>query len=415
MGFGTDHLRNLTKELESVRFAERDDSVSIRASKARFNCRFRQIFLLGVFSGMVGYWGYLYSLQKNGAFLDGSLQVQFGDETFGALQYAFFSGTYEQSSDDIIAQRPVYYERGVLSNRSSGRFFYCEEEQAWVFAIGNVTKSKERDDGCNWLLRSLKTKKYDLAEVPSFGWKIWTGRVQDVQFLQMQPGDCSTVSDCNYHGTCLSDGSCECDPGWLGKSCRFEEALCEEITFYIEDSPIQNFTVLRDENGQVMTAYERPMYYGRSTNDERLIVIIFTGRRWFVTVWDESELATVKDLRSTLSVPFFHAFWSQIYERNTVVFSQPTYAIMPVSADVRWDILGATRSRGDFGVFGFWKSVAFASMHCAKVDCSIPLACGVNGVCQNSTCVCQNNTTGHFCQYPFSPQISAARQTHDEL
>jgi len=219
-----------------------------------------------------------------------------------------------------------------------------------------VTKSQERDNGCNWLMRSIKTKKYDLSEVPVFGWKIWTGRVREASFLRIIPADCSFDSDCNYHGTCLPNGRCECDAGWLGKFCRFEDAVCPNIVFYIEDKPVQNFTILLDDDGKVMTAYERPVYYGQRPSGE-FIVILYTGRRWFVTLWDdESDLSSAVDhIRFGLSNPFFHAYWSQIYDKNTVVFSAPTESLLPVSDEVQWDILGVTKSKGDFGTFGFWK------------------------------------------------------------
>ena len=84
-------------------------------------------------------------------------------------------------------------------------------------------------------------------------------------------------------------------------------------------------------------------------------MILFTGRRWFITVWNEEDVFSVEKIRSVLSAPFFHAYWSRIYEKSTLVFSTPTESIMPVSEDVRWDVLGATKSRGDFGAFGFGK------------------------------------------------------------
>jgi hypothetical protein len=69
--------------------------------------------------------------------------------------------------------------------------------------------------------------------------------------------------------TCQSDETCQCDPGWLGKYCRFEEALCDEIIFYIDNTPIQNFMILRDKDGRIMTAYEKPIYNGKRDNDSR--------------------------------------------------------------------------------------------------------------------------------------------------
>jgi len=105
----------------------------------RWRMRGRQIFLFVVFGVLVGMWGWLYARQQNGDFIAHTIQVQFGDETYGELQYAYFSGTYELASDERVGRRPVYYERGETSNRSSGKFFYCTAEEAWVFTIADVS------------------------------------------------------------------------------------------------------------------------------------------------------------------------------------------------------------------------------------------------------------------------------------
>lgn len=410
-GFITDGLRKTAQDLQNVRLEERDDSLSFRGGRAKCHCRFRQLFLLAVFSAMTAYWGTLYSRQKNGEFITPTLHVQFGDEVYDTLHYAFFTGEYVQAPGERIAQRPVYYERGSASNRTSGRFFYCEEEEAWVFGVYNISKSRDRDSGCNWLAKSYRTDKYDLAEVASFGWKIWTGRIQEAEHLRILPSACQDDTDCNYHGQCMPNGQCECDAGWLGKACRFEDTVCPNLVFYLEANPVQNFTILLDENDQPTLSYDRPVFYGTGPSDGRFYVILYTGRRWFITMWDGDDLATAHDVRKSLDVQFFHAFWTQLYRKSTVVFSSPTESIMPVSPGVEWDLVSASKSKGDFGTLGFFRSLQFARLHCEQVDCSIPLVCGLNGVCVNETCVCHNETRGHFCQFPFVAQIDALRES----
>ena len=37
--------------------------------------------------------------------------------------------------------------------------------------------------------------------------------------------ECAELCNCSVRGTCLShDGSCDCDPGWMGQSCQ--EGVC---------------------------------------------------------------------------------------------------------------------------------------------------------------------------------------------
>lgn len=79
-------------------------------------------------------------------------------------------------------------------------------------------------------------------------------------------------------------------------------------------------------------------------------------------VWNEEHQSSIDNLCLMLSDPFFHAYWSQIYEKNTVVFSAPTESIMPVSEEVRRDVLGATKSKGDFGAFIPKLSVCFNAL-----------------------------------------------------
>jgi hypothetical protein len=372
----------------------------------RWRMRGRSVLLLVVFGVLVGIWGWLYKRQLNGDFITRSIQIRFGDETYKEFQYAYFSGMYELAKDERVGRRPVYYERGETSNKASGKIFYCTAEEAWVFTIANVTTDKDRNDDCRWLLRSPTTSEYDFAAVPSTGWKVWTGRVQAANDFQLADAACEDASDCNYHGSCESDGHCECNPGWLGIYCGFEDLLCDTLVFYIQDEPIQTFDLLLDGNDEPIMVYNRPVYYGPDPDEdeEGFIVILYTGRRWFITKWDNEF--TVDELRSLLSKPFFHAQWSGLYEKNTLEFSVPTDSFLPVGGQVQWDSIASSRAKGDFGTLGFWKHVEFAMLHCQRVDCSVPLVCGTHGECQSGTCICNEGYTGHFCEFPFSPDIA---------
>ena len=417
-GFVTDQIQEATIALEDVHFTERDDTLAIQiqapirgrtTSSCCGNCwprgwrvRGRQIVLFVVYGVLVGIWAWLYSRQQNGDFIASTIQVQFGDETYGDLQYAFFSGMYELARNERLGGRPVYYERGEASGRSSGKFFYCQAEEAWVFTIANITTDKDRYDDCRWLFRSPTTNGYDLASESSEGWKVWTGRIQLAKDFRLAGAACSDDSDCNYHGSCESDGRCECEDGWAGKFCEFADNPCEKLVIYIEDEPILIFSLLKDGNGEHLMVYDRPVYYAE--DGEGIVVVLYTGRRWFITEWGDDVAEDV--LRSLLSQPFVHAHWSQIYSRGTQEFSEPTESFVPAGGGVTWDSLGSSRSRGDFGPLGFWRDVDFTTVHCESVDCSVDMVCGNAGECQNGTCICNEGRAGHFCQLPFAPDIS---------
>lgn len=115
-----------------------------------------------------------------------------------------------------------------------------------------------------------------------------------------------------------------------------------------------------------------------------MIVILYTGRRWFVTVgwewngklgghpWEDRGSLLSRLVVATLrKIP-----WSIPRRRRLLCMWAARCAGMSLDHQCHEET---------FGVLGFSNSVQFASMHCAKVDCSIAIMlCGVNGVCQNS-------------------------------
>lgn len=65
-----------------------------------------------------------------------TIGVNFNETNPPDLIFSFFSGNYYASFDkeDLVESRPVYWERGFVDS-TSGMFYYCDAEKAWVFTV----------------------------------------------------------------------------------------------------------------------------------------------------------------------------------------------------------------------------------------------------------------------------------------
>lgn len=125
-------------------------------------------------------------------------------------------------------------------------------------------------------------------------------------------------------------------------------------------------------------------------------------------------------------------------EKNTMVNTAPTEAIVHVSSKVRWDVLGSSMSRGDFWCSWLFQqcSICFNALcqsrlfdrnNALRSEWSMPKQLsGESYQFSNSMFILnkshcyhivksfalypQKNSIGHFCQFPFFPEIAAARQ-----
>ena len=53
-------------------------------------------------------------------------------------------------------------------------------------------------------------------------------------------GECRGSCDCNKRGDCSSvDGSCDCDPGWIGDSCEMSKSLLIYTVHAVNDTGIR--------------------------------------------------------------------------------------------------------------------------------------------------------------------------------
>ena len=180
--------------------------------------------------------------QNSGEYMCGSITVSFGDSIWKhalvrnntvlgsvqsyyekALVYSFFNGEYIRNG--TFNGYPRYTEQNKMNgNRFKetipAEFVYCSSEERWVFTHQDISK-REDDIECPWLFRSPKTREYNLVDVPSDGWSVFTGTVTPGNDFSILCNECEVESDCNYHGTVSSDATCNCDQGYYGEMLKY--------------------------------------------------------------------------------------------------------------------------------------------------------------------------------------------------
>lgn len=172
--------------------------------------------------------------QIRGSYQCHSITVNFGDDIWenaivlnstGGVEewdliYSYFNGVYVKQQE-IHDRRPIYLEQNKFDSspyevKNGAIIKYCEEERAWVFMHENIRKDENtRNSECPWLLKSPETDSFNLLEV-SGDWIIWTGTMNNGATFQTTCNTCDSVAECNYHGICTTDGTCECDSEQLG-------------------------------------------------------------------------------------------------------------------------------------------------------------------------------------------------------
>ena len=103
-------------------------------------------------------------------------------------------------------------------------------------------------------MRSPPTDAVNLEEVPTDGWKVWTGEtVEDAIDFDIICSQCKVKADCNYNGECnVDDGICECQEKALGGNCE-DGIPCHTIDGIaigdssIEYSPLNGFQLLHKD------------------------------------------------------------------------------------------------------------------------------------------------------------------------
>lgn len=332
-----------------------------------------------------------------------------------------------QTQTEVIAD----YDRfTAVNDRSLGRFEFCTGEGnfpgAWVFKIDGLNNAWERDeegeDCKNWLLRSPPTSESQLENVPTDGWKIWTSDgVAEPANFNLECNDCQRLVDCNFNGDC-KDGQCKCDPGFFGNNC-FDDTPCDSIQIeFMGDSSwdyrrLGSFRLLQKNGtlGPLTTEKDAQLVYGRPvylqtggfaslqdvlTADGEVEVVYYSGSRWTLSSLPAWRLKGrfLPELNGRKQGP--HSFWEELSEvTDSQFFSEFTTDKSP-AGDLRWYQVLKSRSRGDYGPYGFNVEVKLNIQCSGDCDPDPDLrSCGLNGNCTDGVCQCNNCFGGYYCEY----------------
>ncbi|KAL7517087.1 hypothetical protein ACHAWX_002040 [Stephanocyclus meneghinianus] len=226
------------------------------ASRKKMSVFLKSLYVLnlsGMLSGMfwVSYQQMSGSLHCNSVFVtfaediwqDAIVKTPSGEIENKVLIYSYFNGVYRRNSthDGL----PIYTEQSKLTGESYYRTVgaeikYCKSEGAWVFMHKDIRKSNEDDNECPWLLRSPDTTEYNLLSVTGT-WTVWAGSLKQSGRFSALCDECSDISQCNFHGQCIS-GRCICtDDKYFGNHCE-HKMPCRKLRGGESELPLCHFS-----------------------------------------------------------------------------------------------------------------------------------------------------------------------------
>jgi hypothetical protein len=353
--------------------------------------------------------------------------------------YSFFSGPYKAYFNKLVNERPVYYQGS--KDVASGKFYYCDPQKSWVFTVeafkdANAIPIETMNGNCDhgWLLRSPITEAFKLEDVPTDGWRIWTGSFEVASDFSFTCAECDSNLDCGLNRGECKGGACHCNN--KGNEGPFEGPFCNadpscdslinffNITETAADGVAYGSTnyakMVNFADDSALTAYDRPTYFS-VMNEAEIEVILYTGRRWYDAYFSPAEAFLF------LQPLGFHAYWGDVVSGNVKFYSETTDSQLPTGV-LKWYGIRTSRSAGNYGPFG--ASFDFHQIfECWSVDCNIKNVCGAANKCEpnanlgrpnnatiysveegNTTrlitggwCDCSNTEDyrypGHFCEY----------------
>jgi len=149
--------------------------------------------------------------QQTGEYFCKSVYVQWNDIYNPDL--ATLSGLYSISCKGVC-ERPGYLEKGHGNRKGTAKFFYCDDEEVWIFAYGDPStftcESALDPEDSAWKAKSSKIDhrteaSYDFIASAKFG---WFARHHDITSplpsMTIKCYDCRFNGDlCGKHGRCV--------------------------------------------------------------------------------------------------------------------------------------------------------------------------------------------------------------------
>jgi hypothetical protein len=348
------------------------------------------------FASMIGGLVFVFVLQLTGQFLPSSIVVQFDDDITPVL--STFSGTFTLRLTDgsIFDEGRVQYYNRI----GEGTIGYCDELQAWTFG-------RARSDYCDDIMAlSQNPTTRDISLILGQSWYAPIGsdpsRVLPME-IAFSVASCSDDDDCggSKRGVCESSG-CRCHLGFFGIWCNYgEDEVCDRIRLdksesfaRLEGKENNDFVVLRDPEGKVVTAYFHPVYIssGADLNDssEAAELIFFAGLRWMLS----SVFPPESGLHSYFNSSFHasHSLLGPIEATTEVVKFYSATDERPDPSGLSWFHPGSPDITEIMPVLGI--DTFFT---CSK--CSIYNPCAFGNICDgDGQCICKNGEAGSFCR-----------------
>jgi hypothetical protein len=141
--------------------------------------------------------------QRSGEYFCNTVYVQWDDIYYPEL--ATFSGIFDLQCEGACV-RPAYLEHGHGAWRKTAKFFYCEDEEVWVFAYSNASKFSCDD----WVAKTsrvdpLTRESYDITANTDNWFLSWhQGNMVPLPHFALQCFDCKYVAAfCGEKGQCV--------------------------------------------------------------------------------------------------------------------------------------------------------------------------------------------------------------------
>jgi hypothetical protein len=345
---------------------------------------------IGMFCGLL----LVVFLQASGAFLPSSIIVQFDDEVIPSL--STYSGEFIlEVKGTIFAEDRVVY-RNVIGDGTIG---YCSDLEAWTFGHSRTNYCQ------NITALSQNPTTRDISLILGQSWYVRIGMDSD-RVLPMEglfsATACSNDLDCggSERGYCR-DFRCFCSDGYFGMRCNYVEAdVCETIRVDEQTDAFkglrrkvsQEYSILRDSNGRLITVYFHPVYidaaYNYSNVQSNVDVIVYAGLRWVLSsvvphdgmnnYFNPSFQVSEKTLGPIEAA-------SEIVRFNTAADekSAPT--------NIEWFLPGSTDIAEMDPVLGI--NTVFVCSKCGPL-----YPCAFGNECEDGKCVCKNGEKGSLCQ-----------------